>query len=238
MTESNLDYSILKKKLRIKYILDRAYSIILLILTSPIFFIITLMIKLEGLFCPQNGGPVFYSEERYTEGRPFRILKFRTVPMHVVKWVNEKPDERSISGSNSITFCGKIILSMYLDELPQLINILKGEMSFVGPRPHIASMHRRAIEIAEADYRNYCRAGLLGIPQACKQDPRFNDILVRMSKSKVIENSYISALDSVYPKLCLKKSVFEIVVLDMLIILKCILVLIRGEPQTGKLTNG
>jgi len=97
-------------------------------LTTPILLILAILIKRE------DGGPVFYRGVRVgLHGNPFRIFKFRTMVVNAEK----------IGGSSTadddprITKIGKFIRKYKLDELPQLINVLKGEMSFVGPRPQV-----------------------------------------------------------------------------------------------------
>ena len=108
----------------IKRLLDIIFSLILIILMSPIFLIISLLIKIE------DGGPVFYKQKRIGyKNKVFTIFKFRSMNV-----MNEQ-DELKVNQSERITKIGRFLRKTSLDELPQLINILKGEMSFVGPRP-------------------------------------------------------------------------------------------------------
>src|SRR3990172_12257587 len=111
-----------------KRIFDILFSIVGLILFSPLLLTICILIKLEG------GGPVFYRGVRVGKnGTLFRIYKFRSMVVNAEK----------IGGSSTadddprITKIGKFVRKYKLDELPQLINVLKGEMSFVGPRPEV-----------------------------------------------------------------------------------------------------
>lgn len=124
-------YEILKKKkgsLIIKRLFDFIVSAILLIFASPILLIIALLIKID------SKGPVFYRQERLTTyGRTFRIFKFRTMVINadqIGALVTTGNDPR-------ITKIGNKIRKCRLDELPQLINILLGDMSFVGTRPEV-----------------------------------------------------------------------------------------------------
>ena len=111
----------------VKGIMDRVLSFLGLLLFLPAGLLIGLLIRLE------SPGPVFYSQERVgLNGRPFRILKFRSMVADAEKgltpqWASEN-DPR-------ITRMGAFLRKTRLDEVPQLINILRGEMSFVGPRP-------------------------------------------------------------------------------------------------------
>lgn len=124
-------YDILKQKkimLLLKRFLDFIGSLILLILLSPILIILAISIKID------SKGPVFYRQERVTtNGKIFKIFKFRTMIQDADKrgaLITGKQDSR-------ITRIGNKIRKCRLDELPQLINILKGEMSFVGTRPEV-----------------------------------------------------------------------------------------------------
>lgn len=124
-------YDILKKKrvyLFFKRLFDIIASFLLLIILSPVFLIIAIMIKID------SKGPVFYRQERITRyGRVFRIFKFRTMIVDADKkgsLVTNNNDDR-------ITKMGNKIRNSRLDEIPQLINILKGDMSFVGTRPEV-----------------------------------------------------------------------------------------------------
>lgn len=124
-------YDILKQKklmLLLKRFLDFIGSLILLILLSPILIILAILIKID------SKGPVFYRQERVTtNGKTFKIFKFRTMIQDADKrgtLITGKQDSR-------ITKIGNKIRKCRLDELPQLINILKGEMSFVGTRPEV-----------------------------------------------------------------------------------------------------
>ena len=124
-------YDILSKKkisLVIKRIFDIMVDLILLILFSPIILILAIMIKID------SKGPVFYRQERITTyGKIFRIFKFRTMVQNA-----DKVGTLVTVGSDSrITRVGKLIRKVRLDELPQLINVLKGEMTFVGTRPEV-----------------------------------------------------------------------------------------------------
>lgn len=124
-------YEILKEKrfaLMLKRFFDVVMSLILLIVLSPLFLILALWIKLD------SKGSVFYRQERITQyGKCFRIYKFRTMVSNADKigaLVTTENDAR-------ITSVGAKIRKCRLDEIPQLINVLKGEMSFVGTRPEV-----------------------------------------------------------------------------------------------------
>lgn len=106
---------------------DIVLSVPCLILSSPLFAIISLAIKWE------DGLPIIYKQERIgLYGKPFNIYKFRSMKADAEK---DGPNLLEIEGDTRLTHVGKFIRTHHLDELPQLWNILKGDMSFVGPRP-------------------------------------------------------------------------------------------------------
>ena len=123
----------------------------------PLMLLIALMLKCF------DKGPVFYKQTRLTlNGKEFQILKFRSMYPDA-----EKDTLRLMSKSDDrITPIGKVLRRTHLDELPQLLNIIKGEMSFVGPRPErpeIATVYMT--QIPEFSYRLKMKAGLTGYAQ-------------------------------------------------------------------------
>ena len=112
----------------LKRAFDFFSSLIGLILVSPILLTIAILIKRE------DGGPVFYRGVRVGRyGKPFRIFKFRTMVLNAEKLGGPS----TADDDPRITKVGKFVRKFKLDELPQLLNVLKGEMSFVGPRPEV-----------------------------------------------------------------------------------------------------
>ena len=140
-----------------KRICDIVLSLIGIVVASPFMLIIALAVKLY------DGGPVFYKQERLTiDEKPFMIYKFRSMSMD-----SEKNGARlAAKGDKRVTPVGKIIRNIHFDELPQLFNILKGDMSMVGPRPErrvIADQYEE--EIPEFVLRTKVKAGLTGYAQ-------------------------------------------------------------------------
>ncbi len=111
-----------------KRLFDFFVSVIGLIICLPLFAIASVLIKLE------SEGPVFFKQERMGhKGRPFDIYKFRTMVINP----DQGGGQISIGDDPRITGIGRFLRKYKIDEFPQLINILKGEMSFVGPRPEL-----------------------------------------------------------------------------------------------------
>jgi len=142
----------------IKRLMDVLFSILGLIITSPFFAVIAVIIK-----CTDRG-PVFYRQNRLTQdGRVFSICKFRTMVQDA-----EKDTGARLASDNDdrVLPVGKFLRRTRLDELPQLWNILKGEMSVVGPRPERPELAEKIEEeIPEFHYRLKVKAGLTGFAQ-------------------------------------------------------------------------
>ena len=117
-----------KMSLAVKFLLDKVLAVILLLILSPVFLFIAIWIKCD------SAGEVFFRQERVTRyGKKFRIYKFRTM----VKNAESLGSQVTTNADMRVTKVGKKIRACRLDEIPQLINILKGEMSFVGTRPEV-----------------------------------------------------------------------------------------------------
>ena len=142
----------------VKRFFDILLSLIAILLILPFGLIISAAIKLY------DGGPVFFKQERLTrDGKVFRMIKFRSMKVNAEETTGAmlalKEDDR-------ITPVGRFLRRFHLDELPQVINILKGEMSFVGPRPERKVLHDEIVkEMPEFDYRLKVKAGLTGYAQ-------------------------------------------------------------------------
>lgn len=133
-----------------KYLFDRFFSSFLLILISPILLIISIAIKLD------SRGPVLFKQIRTGKlGKKFYMYKFRSMVAN--------NDVRDLSKEDEYTKVGKFIRRLSLDELPQLINIVKGDMSFIGPRPWIPEYYDNMNEIQR--HRCDVRPGISGLAQ-------------------------------------------------------------------------
>jgi exopolysaccharide biosynthesis polyprenyl glycosylphosphotransferase len=141
----------------IKRICDILVSGVGLLIASPIMLVEALLIKLE------DGGPVFFRQPRVTkDGKQFDVLKFRTMIVDA-----DKNNKRLASQNDDrITKVGRVLRKLRIDELPQFINILKGDMSVVGPRPEQAEITQKYVEVLpEFKYRLKVKAGLTGLAQ-------------------------------------------------------------------------
>lgn len=123
----------------LKRLIDIAGSAVGLVVLSPVFGTTALLIKLE------DGGPIFFSQQRVGKwGRRFQMYKFRSMIVNADKVKSELVDQNEAGGvifkmkkDPRITRVGRVIRKLSIDELPQLYNVLKGDMSLVGPRPSL-----------------------------------------------------------------------------------------------------
>ncbi len=141
----------------VKRFMDIVLSLIALLIASPFMLLIALAIKL----C--DGGPVFYRQVRLTRGgKEFRIFKFRSMRLDAEKTgaqLASKHDDR-------VTPVGRVLRNLHLDELPQLFNVLAGDMSMVGPRPERPEIFAKYEKsIPEFDFRLKVKAGITGYAQ-------------------------------------------------------------------------
>lgn len=134
--------------------LDILFSIILILLTLPIFIITSILIKLL------DRGPILFVQDRTgLGGKNFKIYKFRTM---TVQTHNE--DGKEFNHEKRVTKIGQVLRKTSIDELPQLINILKGDMSFIGPRPWIPEYYDSFNDVQKG--RVFVLPGITGLAQA------------------------------------------------------------------------
>lgn len=145
----------------IKRAIDAVFSLFLLILLLPLFLLIVVLIRCET---PGNG--IFTQHRCGRYGKPFVIYKFRTMrtdaPHNVATVALRDPDRY-------ITRVGRFLRKTSLDELPQLLNVLKGDMSFVGPRPVVLT-ERDLIRLRRRNGADRVRPGMTGLAQVSGRD--------------------------------------------------------------------
>lgn len=139
----------------IKIIIDTIFSLIFLIVSSPIIILASICILIE------DGFPIFFTQKRYGwDGKIISVYKIRTLKTNNGKFLQVRKDD------NRVLKVGRIIRRLSIDELPQFINILKGEMSLVGPRPHPIELEDEfSKKIRGFMQRLRCKPGLTGLAQ-------------------------------------------------------------------------
>ena len=158
--------------LRIWYGLQRVFAALLLVLLSPVFLLLFVLVRTT------SSGPAFYSQVRPgLFGRSIRVWKFRTMQPG-----SDKDQSKAWGVQNSdplVTPIGRVLRQLKLEELPQLWNIVRGEMSFVGPRPIARPLYEELCrEIQGFEQRLSVRPGLTNVGQVCIEENARQDRVV------------------------------------------------------------
>jgi len=198
-----------------KRVEDRGVAAVLLVLLSPLIALAGGAAALGGLLSRRDRGPLLYRERRISRGREFSLLKFRTLRRDVLERMAADEHARLYEAdSANLTWAGRRVLKpWYLDELPQLVNVLRGEMSLVGPRPWPREMVDRQLE-AGLDYRNRVPAGWTGPAQVQKGE---------------VETDHYTELDLAYTEACTSSPGLALVRHDLAILWRTVRVMLRGE---------
>lgn len=199
-----------------KRVLDKGIAFTLVLGLLPVFAGVVGAMGVGMLAKRRDRGPFLYREPRISRGREFELLKFRTLRRDVLKQATDvESHARLLEGDEAnLTWAGRRILKpWYLDELPQLFNVLRGDMSLVGPRPWPPSMV--ASQVAKGlDYRKEIVAGWTGPAQVQKG---------------VTEPAGYAALDLAYVEECRKRRGLSLALLDLGILWQTVSVMAKGE---------
>jgi lipopolysaccharide/colanic/teichoic acid biosynthesis glycosyltransferase len=189
---------------------------LLTVLLSPLFLLMFLVLGVDMLLAPVDRGRWLYCERRISRGREFEVLKFRVLRENVLAEVAAQDGayarlyERDDS---NLTRAGRIIKRIYVDELPQLVNVLRGDISLVGPRPGPVPMVERQVADGH-DYRLHVIAGWTGPAQVRKDlNPK----------------SQATALDLEYVELCRSLSGPQLVRHDVRVLGRSLRTVLRGR---------
>ena len=178
-----------------KRLIDIVLSGLGIIFLSPVFLILALAIKID------DPGPVFFKQKRLTIHKEyFGILKFRTMKMETPK---DMPTHLLKNPEQYITRVGRILRKTSLDELPQLFNIFKGEMSVIGPRPCLWNQYD-LIEERDKYGANDVRPGLTGWAQINGRDELPIDVKARL------DGEYVEKMSLIFDIRCFIGTVFSV----------------------------
>ena len=201
---------------RPKWVLDKAVSVALLVLLSPLFAFLIAAMGVEMLLRQHDRGPWLYRERRISRGREFDLLKFRTLRRDVLERLGSGESHARMheADETNLTWAGRRLLKpWYLDELPQIWNVFCGDMSLVGPRPWPPSMVSN--QVAKGfSYRNEFVAGWTGPAQVEKG---------------VTEPAGYAVLDVAYVDACRDSGAGRLIRSDLAILRRTLAVMARGE---------
>ena len=198
-----------------KRALDVTVAAALLLVTAPVF-VVALALGVVGMLRDSGDrGPLLYRERRISAGREFDLLKFRTLRRDAVARVRAEGSYARLAEADeaNLTWSGRILKRRYLDELPQLLNVLRGDLSLVGPRPWPVPMVVAQREEG-LDYRDHVLAGLTGPAQVRKD----SDLPVRGSD---LDLEYVERLRTLSPA--------RLLATDLAILAATVRLLARGE---------
>ncbi|MBF0276398.1 MAG: sugar transferase [SAR324 cluster bacterium] len=201
----------------LKQITDKLISFTLIVVFSPIFLLCFLGMSCNMLLRPEDRGEFFYRETRITQGREFEVLKFRVLRQDVVLLAKKerKSARKYESDESNLTWSGRNLLKKwYFDELPQLFNIFKGDMSLVGPRPWSVAEVNEQLRQGIA-YRNLILAGWTGPTQ------------VQVKGESLKKGG--DRVDIQYLEDCRSKSAWKMWLYDLDILLRTVKIMFSGE---------
>ena len=200
----------------LKLLFDKVVAASTLLLASPIFAVLYLAYLIEGLIIPESKGPLFFSYIAVSAGKRFHKYKIRLIKTSYIDQEGSKRgDWHAYSAEwtpESRTYVGRFVKKFYLDELPQFYNILRGDMSVVGPRPLAWHHYQRDLEQGNVS-RKLLKGGLLGLGHIMKGTPEMGN--------PVYEYDYIDK--------CMTLSSLGLLWFDLKIIGKGIKVIFEGK---------
>jgi lipopolysaccharide/colanic/teichoic acid biosynthesis glycosyltransferase len=199
-----------------KLIFDKLMATVILTCCLPIILFLVIFNWIEGLLIPENKGPLVFYYNAVSRGKVFRKYKIRLIKEKFIdKELQAKGDWHAFMNEwdpNARTNLGRFVKKFYLDEIPQFFNVLKGDMSIVGPRP--IAIHHYERDLAQGNIpRSLIRGGLLGYGHVRKGTPEFG--------KPIYEYEYVYRY--------LHYSSFKLLMLDLYIIWKGIVVMAKAK---------
>lgn len=198
-----------------KVLFDKSIALVALVISAPILFLLKISYVLEGVIIPENAGPMFFYYNAVSSGKVIPKYKIRLIKSKYIEPEGAKRHDWIAYSAewtpDSRTYTGQFVKKFYLDELPQFWSVLKGDMSIVGPRP-LSVLHYERDRAQGNVTRFLLRGGLLGLGHINKGTSEMGN--------PVYEYEYVDQY--------LKRSSFGLLCLDLWIIWKGILVIIKG----------
>ena len=180
----------------VKTFLDLCFALVGLIIALPFIAVIVLIIKLE------DGGPILFKQKRFGQNKqPFTVYKFRSMKTTAP---SEVSTNSLLNPEDHITRFGKIMRKLSLDEIPQLINVLRGEMSLVGPRPVILK-EVDLVTLRQKYKANSCKPGITGWAQVNGRDE------LRIQEKARMDGEYVRNLGPWMDLKCILMTIYAVI---------------------------
>jgi len=199
----------------LKLFFDKIISIIILLFCIPILILLKVFFVIEGLFIKENSGPMLFSYNAVSQGKVFPKYKIRLIKTKFIEPEGAKRGDwiaySAEWNKNSRTYVGSFVKKFYLDEIPQFWNVLRGDMSIVGPRPLAIIHYERDLDQGNIT-RKLLKGGLLGLGHIMKGKPEFGN--------PIYEYEYIDQY--------IKRTELGLLLLDLTIIWRGFILIIKG----------
>ena len=199
-----------------KLIFDKLVSCIILLFSLFFLLLLKILYLIEGWLIPENKGSMFFYYNAVSAGRVFKKYKIRLIKTKFIDIEGaKKGDWHAFSAEwtpDSKTYIGRLVKKFYLDELPQFYNVLRGDMSIVGPRPLAVHHYERDLKQGNVT-RSLLKGGLIGLGHIMKGTPEMGE--------PIYEYEYIDQY--------LKRSSLGLLILDLQIIWRGIKVIVQGK---------
>ena len=198
-----------------KIFFDKFFSLFFILIFTPIIILLKIAFLIEGFLVPENSGPMFFSYNAVSQGKVFPKYKIRLIKTNYIDpeaakrgdWIAYSAEWNE----DSWTYVGAFVKKFYLDEIPQFWNVLRGDMSILGPRP-LAVIHYERDLAQDNVSRKLLKGGLLGLGHIMKGKPEFGN--------PIYEYEYIDQY--------IKRSELSLLWLDLTIIWRGILLILKG----------
>lgn len=198
-----------------KRIFDVLLSLTVLVVLSPFILTVLFLIKIEHIMRGRPFDPFFYSEIRFSQGKPFLLFKFNIFKYEKIIEMRKKKifiHTKNLEKKGGVTVTGWTLKQIYMDELPQLLNVLKGDMSIIGPRPVNKEVYS-ALMRQDITAKKEIKAGMTGHFQAFKN-----------TSGKKSDES-----DREYVDYYFNNPWYKILLFDLKIIMRTIKVILRAK---------
>lgn len=199
-----------------KYLFDKISAIFVLLIATPLLLILKFAFIIEGLFIPENKGPMIFSYNAVSAGTVFKKYKIRLIKMKYIDHEGAKRGDWHAYSAEwtpvSRTYVGRFVKKFYLDEIPQFYCVLKGDMSIVGPRPLAVHHYERDLKQGNVT-RKLIKGGLIGLGHVLKGTPEMGQ--------PIYEYKYVDQY--------LKLSSMKLLWLDFQIIWRGFKVILQGK---------